>query len=414
MLYILNFIGLSLLLLCGDTLAQSGYNYARPEITNVAGGTSAGSASAVRPLVPLTNNAITTPTNVGGVGYPSATASGYGGTAASPFAGFGNQPSALGATGPTAYNAPIGASAIQTGSGGFNAPKRPILTTQQRGSANVYGGGLTNIASGQTAYSNAARVNSLNDLDYNGEGDYSAIPGVPAVDYPIYAQVPQTNFDCAQQLPGYYSDVEAQCQVFHICALNRTYSFLCPNGTIFSQETLVCVWWNQFECGSAPALYANNAYIYDYSNEQQRPAPTYSSSSSTAQLGARQQPTYPGASTNTGLRATAATLSTNSGIFGAGNLRSAAYGAVPSTITPVPSTTGYGANAVAANAGRFSAGSSSTPQSFNSAAAQIAPTQAAYGSANVGSGSSGISLSASPTNVNNNREYLPPPQRRTQ
>lgn len=71
-------------------------------------------------------------------------------------------------------------------------------------------------------------------------------------------------------MPGYYADVEAQCQVFHICALNTTFNFLCPNGTIFSQEHLVCVWWNQFDCNSAPALYGNNANIYDYSKTGQQ------------------------------------------------------------------------------------------------------------------------------------------------
>lgn len=107
--------------------------------------------------------------------------------------------------------------------------------------------------------------------DGSYDGDYSAIPGEPGQDYPIYSEIPQTSFDCnAQQWPGYYADVEAQCQVFHICALNRTYDFLCPNGTIFSQEHLVCVWWNQFDCQSAPSLYGNNAYIYDYSQTGQQ------------------------------------------------------------------------------------------------------------------------------------------------
>lgn len=115
------------------------------------------------------------------------------------------------------------------------------------------------------------------------EGDYSAIPGTPDVDYPIYSEIPETSFDCNQQqypgnveelsvklnqiklynTTGYYADVEARCQVFHICALNRTFNFLCPNGTIFSQENLVCVWWNQFDCNSAPSLFGNNANLYE-------------------------------------------------------------------------------------------------------------------------------------------------------
>ncbi|CAG9815313.1 unnamed protein product [Phaedon cochleariae] len=98
------------------------------------------------------------------------------------------------------------------------------------------------------------------------EGDYSAIPGEPDKDYPIFSYIPETSFSCdQQQYPGYYSDVETRCQVFHICANNKTYDFLCPNGTVFHQEHLVCVWWNQFDCNSAPSLYGINANIYDRS-----------------------------------------------------------------------------------------------------------------------------------------------------
>ncbi|KAG5320160.1 CSP protein, partial [Pseudoatta argentina] len=97
------------------------------------------------------------------------------------------------------------------------------------------------------------------------KGDYSAIPGEPGRDYPIYSEIPETSFRCdAQQFPGYYADVEAQCQVFHICVNNNTYDFLCPNGTIFHQQFFVCVWWNQFDCNSAPSLYYLNENIYDY------------------------------------------------------------------------------------------------------------------------------------------------------
>lgn len=35
-------------------------------------------------------------------------------------------------------------------------------------------------------------------------------------------------------------------------------------------ESLVCVWWNQFNCNDAPGLYGNNAYIYDYSKTGQQ------------------------------------------------------------------------------------------------------------------------------------------------
>ena len=67
-----------------------------------------------------------------------------------------------------------------------------------------------------------------------------AIPGTPGQDYPILAEVPETDFSCEGRVEGgYYADVTSQCQPFHICASDGTslakFSFLCPNGTLFSQ-----------------------------------------------------------------------------------------------------------------------------------------------------------------------------------
>ena len=65
-------------------------------------------------------------------------------------------------------------------------------------------------------------------------------------DYPIYAEVPDTSFSCDgpdRTEGGYYADVEAECQPFHVCSVDSNtgglvkYSFLCPNGTIFNQES---------------------------------------------------------------------------------------------------------------------------------------------------------------------------------
>ena len=46
---------------------------------------------------------------------------------------------------------------------------------------------------------------------------------------------------------GYYADLDAGCQVFHVCSKmpDGAYiqsSFLCPNGTIFQQESFSCQW----------------------------------------------------------------------------------------------------------------------------------------------------------------------------
>ncbi|XP_063382207.1 basic salivary proline-rich protein 1-like [Cydia fagiglandana] len=140
---------------------------------------------------------------------------------------------------------------------------------------------------------------------YEG-GDYSAIPGEPDRDYPILTEIPQTSFRCdAQAYPGYYADVEARCQVFHVCANNRTYDFLCPNGTIFSQQVFVCVWWNQFDCNSAPGLYELNANLYQESprpgSAQQDYAPQGPSASYPGSIGPQGPSSpYPGGNTPQG------------------------------------------------------------------------------------------------------------------
>ena len=65
---------------------------------------------------------------------------------------------------------------------------------------------------------------------------------------------------------GYYADPEAECQVFHICTSDgqgglSTYSFLCPNGTIFNQNYFICDWWFNFDCSEAETLYSLNDEI---------------------------------------------------------------------------------------------------------------------------------------------------------
>ncbi|XP_050731845.1 uncharacterized protein LOC127006254 [Eriocheir sinensis] len=85
----------------------------------------------------------------------------------------------------------------------------------------------------------------------------ASIPGsgVPGQDYPLLSAVPDTGFFCKDQpLPGYYADtaLEAACQVFHFCHPDgRQDSFLCPNGTVFSQQYFVCDWWYNVDCAAS-------------------------------------------------------------------------------------------------------------------------------------------------------------------
>jgi len=93
----------------------------------------------------------------------------------------------------------------------------------------------------------------------------NAIRGEPDEDYPILHDIPKTSFKCsAQSRAGYYGDPEARCQVFHICQKpdDRMDSFLCPNGTIFSQKNFVCVWWWQYDCSQTERDYELNANLY--------------------------------------------------------------------------------------------------------------------------------------------------------
>ncbi|VEN37779.1 unnamed protein product [Callosobruchus maculatus] len=87
---------------------------------------------------------------------------------------------------------------------------------------------------------------------------------VPGQDYPIYNEIPQgLSFRCDQRLPGYYSDPEAQCQVWHWCLPNgQKFSFLCPNGTVFNQFARVCDWWFNVDCAATPNLYNVNEDLY--------------------------------------------------------------------------------------------------------------------------------------------------------
>ena len=60
------------------------------------------------------------------------------------------------------------------------------------------------------------RISDPNNPDRTNCRLEDAIPGLPLRDYPTYDFVPETSFQCSDQsLPGYYGDVEANCQVFY-------------------------------------------------------------------------------------------------------------------------------------------------------------------------------------------------------
>ncbi|XP_042856839.1 uncharacterized protein LOC122243360 [Penaeus japonicus] len=99
--------------------------------------------------------------------------------------------------------------------------------------------------------------------------------GVPGRDYPILASVPYTGFSCAGlEYPGHYADYRARCQVYHVCEKDgRHSSFLCPNGTVFSQWYSVCDWWYNVECDGTQTwfVYTRNGIILAKDADSSRP-----------------------------------------------------------------------------------------------------------------------------------------------
>ncbi|XP_063980279.1 uncharacterized protein LOC135164124 [Diachasmimorpha longicaudata] len=95
---------------------------------------------------------------------------------------------------------------------------------------------------------------------------YGATRGKPGIDYPAYAVIPETNFNCKEQrYKGFFGDPSTGCQVWHYCDLNGgKSSFLCPNGTIFSQQALTCDWWFNVKCESTTQLYVLNERLYKF------------------------------------------------------------------------------------------------------------------------------------------------------
>lgn len=91
-----------------------------------------------------------------------------------------------------------------------------------------------------------------------------SIPGRPGTDYPVLGTVPYTNFYCDEQAyPGFYADPETRCQTWHYCDIDgRQTTFLCPNGTQFSQAVFVCDWWFNVRCDLSERLYVINSRLY--------------------------------------------------------------------------------------------------------------------------------------------------------
>ncbi|CAG0880765.1 unnamed protein product [Darwinula stevensoni] len=75
---------------------------------------------------------------------------------------------------------------------------------------------------------------------------------------------PRTGFRCQHMVhPGYYADIEEQCEVFHVCTpSNGQISFYCPQHTRFNQKYLTCDWSENVQCSLSPYYYYHNSHYW--------------------------------------------------------------------------------------------------------------------------------------------------------
>lgn len=88
--------------------------------------------------------------------------------------------------------------------------------------------------------------------------------GLPSNSSAIRANIVDT-FSCEDRPYGYYADVDNECQLFHICnpvvladgtSTIFKFSFICPEQTIFNQESMTCT----FPTDAVPCSEAANFY----------------------------------------------------------------------------------------------------------------------------------------------------------
>lgn len=100
---------------------------------------------------------------------------------------------------------------------------------QYQNGQNRYQNGQNQDQSGYDGYQNGYYENYQSPVKFDrpivvkpvekpkNQQDFSKIPGVAGVDYPLYHTVPKTSFSCAYVpfVPGMYANVETGCQVIY-------------------------------------------------------------------------------------------------------------------------------------------------------------------------------------------------------
>merc|ERR1712071_420407 len=164
--------------------------------------------------------------------------------------------SASGSVPSSSTPAPTGSASGSTSSGS----RPPFSGSSSSISSNFIISPSESATGGSSATGSATGTSATSDSGMIVMG--GEIPGTADIDYPVLAAVPETNFSCRDQLiGGYYADVEARCQVFHVCHDYRKSSFLCPNGTLFDQQNFVCNWYFNVDCAISPQFFSLNERI---------------------------------------------------------------------------------------------------------------------------------------------------------
>ncbi|KAK4310407.1 hypothetical protein Pmani_018034 [Petrolisthes manimaculis] len=136
-------------------------------------------------------------------------------------------------------------------------------SSSRRGSAGQDRGTINSNSSSRRGSTGQDRGTNSNSNSGSGRGskgprrdgaldpDRDEIPGNGGVDYPTLLTIPKTQFTCSPAMSAagkLYADPETGCQAYHVCNERQMFSFLCPRGTLFHQETSVCQWWFTVNC----------------------------------------------------------------------------------------------------------------------------------------------------------------------
>ncbi|KAG5678668.1 hypothetical protein PVAND_008321 [Polypedilum vanderplanki] len=90
---------------------------------------------------------------------------------------------------------------------------------------------------------------------------------LPADSETIRNNIIDSQFSCDEREPGFYADIENDCQIFHRCLQERkeVFSFICPEQTVFDQRILVCISDDDFDipCSASDQYYreSNRAFF---------------------------------------------------------------------------------------------------------------------------------------------------------